>query len=67
MKIFAIDYQSARRKEREAAAAHKQARVSLSKSSSMGPTSINIDDKYKFMVSDPDNQKEGAADDAWDD
>ncbi|KAL6200490.1 hypothetical protein ACLB2K_030271 [Fragaria x ananassa] len=58
---------SARRKEREAAAAHKQARVSLSKSSSMGPTSINIDDKYKFMVSDPDNQKEGAADDAWDD
>lgn len=56
---------TARRKEREAAAAHKQARVSLSKSSS--PTSINIEDKYKFMVSDPDNQKEGAADSAWDD
>ncbi|OVA17302.1 Helicase [Macleaya cordata] len=58
----------ARRKEREAAAAQKEARVALSKLSLTGPTSINIEDKYKYMLAPPTStRKEGAADDAWDD
>ncbi|KAF3454793.1 hypothetical protein FNV43_RR05241 [Rhamnella rubrinervis] len=57
----------ARRKEREAAAAHKEARVSLSNLSMNGPTSINIEDKYRFMIASSDIKREGAADSAWDD
>ncbi|KAM1899993.1 hypothetical protein ACFX14_028984 [Malus domestica] len=57
---------TARRKEKEAAAAEKQARVA-SKSSIAGPTSVNIEDKYRFMFADSNNKKEGAADSAWDD
>ncbi|XP_058075376.1 ATP-dependent RNA helicase DBP2-like isoform X2 [Magnolia sinica] len=57
----------ARRKEREAAAAQREARVSLSKLSVNGPTSINIEDKYKYMLTPTSVKREGAADDAWDD
>ncbi|KAI5649018.1 hypothetical protein M9H77_35023 [Catharanthus roseus] len=59
---------TARRKEREAAAAQKEARVALSKLSLMGTTPINVEDKYRHMISSPAvGRKEGAADDAWDD
>ncbi|XP_021806842.1 DEAD-box ATP-dependent RNA helicase 20-like isoform X1 [Prunus avium] len=58
---------TARRKEREAAAAQKQARVALSKCSITGPTSVNIEDKYRFMIADSNSKREGAADSAWDD
>ncbi|XP_009374389.2 DEAD-box ATP-dependent RNA helicase 20 isoform X1 [Pyrus x bretschneideri] len=58
---------TARRKEKEAAAAQKQARVALSNSSTAGPASANIEDKYRFMFADSNNKKEGAADSAWDD
>ncbi|KAM1122049.1 hypothetical protein TB1_003668 [Malus domestica] len=57
---------TARRKEKEAAAAEKQAKVA-SRSSIAGPTSVNIEDKYRFMFADSNNKKEGAADSAWDD
>ncbi|KAL5974806.1 hypothetical protein ACLOJK_031477 [Asimina triloba] len=57
----------ARRKEREAAAAQKEARITLSKLSLNGPTSINVEDKYKYMLTPTSVKKEGAADDAWDD
>ncbi|KAK9279376.1 hypothetical protein L1049_013055 [Liquidambar formosana] len=58
---------AARRKERETAAAQKEARNALSKVSLMGPTAINIEDKYRFMLAPSSIKKEGAADDAWDD
>ncbi|ONH99629.1 hypothetical protein PRUPE_6G040300 [Prunus persica] len=58
---------TARRKEREAAAAQKHARVALSKCSITGPTSVNIEDKYRFMIADSNSKREGAADSAWDD
>ncbi|XP_076886479.1 DEAD-box ATP-dependent RNA helicase 52A-like [Bidens hawaiensis] len=52
----------ARRKEREAAAAHKEAQ------SKLPPTSINVEDKYKYMIAPAAMlKKEGSADDAWDD
>ncbi|KVI03708.1 DNA/RNA helicase, DEAD/DEAH box type, N-terminal [Cynara cardunculus var. scolymus] len=54
----------ARRKEREAAAAQKEARIAQSK---LPPTSINVEDKYKYMIATEMIKKEGAADDAWDD
>ncbi|XP_010253045.1 PREDICTED: ATP-dependent RNA helicase DBP2-like [Nelumbo nucifera] len=57
----------ARRKEREAAAAQKEARLALSRLSMTGPTSINIEDKYRYMLAPTNIKKEGAADDAWDD
>ncbi|XP_044486749.1 DEAD-box ATP-dependent RNA helicase 20-like [Mangifera indica] len=56
----------ARRKEREAAAAHKGARITMSKSIT-GPTSVNIEDKYRFMIANSNMKREGAADSAWDD
>ncbi|KAK9167886.1 hypothetical protein Syun_000026 [Stephania yunnanensis] len=58
---------AARKKEREAATAQKEARVALSKLSIAGPTSINIEDKYRYMLTPRDAKKEGAADEAWDD
>ncbi|XP_040993787.1 DEAD-box ATP-dependent RNA helicase 52A-like isoform X1 [Juglans microcarpa x Juglans regia] len=57
----------ARRKEREEAAAQKEARTALSKLSLMGPTAISIEDKYRFMIAESNNKGEGAADSAWDD
>lgn len=57
----------ARRKEREAAAAQKEARNALSKLALMGPTSINIEDKYRFMIAPSNVKSAGAADSAWDD
>ncbi|XP_018835696.1 DEAD-box ATP-dependent RNA helicase 52A-like isoform X1 [Juglans regia] len=57
----------ARRKEREEAAAQKEARTALSKLSLMGPTEISIEDKYRFMIAASNNKGEGAADSAWDD
>ncbi|KAL6312893.1 hypothetical protein AAG906_032152 [Vitis piasezkii] len=57
----------ARRKEREAAAAQKEARIALSNLSLVGPTSLNIEEKYRFMMSPSSIKTEGAADDAWDD
>nr|XP_043611045.1 ATP-dependent RNA helicase DBP2-like [Erigeron canadensis] len=54
----------ARRKEREAAIAQKEARISQSK---LSPTSINVEDKYKYMIAPAMIKKEGSADDAWDD
>ncbi|XP_068669310.1 DEAD-box ATP-dependent RNA helicase 20-like [Aristolochia californica] len=57
----------ARKKEREAAAAHREARLALSKLSVNGPASINIEDKYKYMFTPTNMKREGAADEAWDD
>ncbi|KAK9998959.1 hypothetical protein SO802_018562 [Lithocarpus litseifolius] len=57
----------ARRKEREAAASHKEARTALSNLSVMGPRPINIEDKYMFMIAASNVKGEGAADSAWDD
>lgn len=57
----------ARRKEREAAAAHREARDSLSKLSVDGPSSIKLEEKYHYMIGPASTKKEGAADDAWDD
>ncbi|KAJ6758267.1 ATP-DEPENDENT RNA HELICASE DBP2-LIKE [Salix koriyanagi] len=57
---------SARRKEREAAAAlQKEARNG--QSIVTGPTCINIEDKYRFMIAPSTIKSEGAADSAWDD
>ncbi|KAJ7959946.1 DEAD-box ATP-dependent RNA helicase [Quillaja saponaria] len=57
----------ARRKEREAAAAQKEAKTALSTLSAGGPAPINIEDKYRFMITVSNTKKEGAADSAWDD
>ncbi|KAL5710074.1 RNA helicase [Ranunculus cassubicifolius] len=65
----------ARKKEREAAAAHREARNGLSKLSVVGggvttttTAGINVEDKYRYMLTPTANLKgEGAADDAWDD
>nr|GEU82474.1 ATP-dependent RNA helicase DBP2-like [Tanacetum cinerariifolium] len=54
----------ARRKEKEAAAAEKEARMAQAK---LPPTSINVEDKYKYMIAPAMIKKEGSADDAWDD
>ncbi|KAH7564723.1 hypothetical protein JRO89_XS09G0014100 [Xanthoceras sorbifolium] len=59
--------QIARRKEREAAAVQKGARIAMSKLAMNGPASITIEDKYRFMIAASDTKKEGAADSAWDD
>ncbi|KAH8490605.1 hypothetical protein H0E87_022948 [Populus deltoides] len=57
---------TARRKEREAAAAlQKEGRSDPSKV--MGPACINIEDKYRFMMAPSIIKSEGAADSAWDD
>lgn len=32
-----------------------------------GPTSVNIEDKYRFMIANSNMKREGAADSAWDD
>ncbi|VFR00672.1 unnamed protein product [Cuscuta campestris] len=58
---------AARRKEREAAAAHKEASNGLSKLSLMQSATINVDDSYRHMISPAMARKEGAADGAWDD
>ncbi|KAB1225665.1 ATP-dependent RNA helicase DBP2 [Morella rubra] len=57
----------ARRKEREEAAAQKEARTTLSKLSLTGSTAIGIEDKYRFMIAASSDKREGAADSAWDD
>lgn len=57
----------ARKKEREAAAAHREARNGMSKLTVAGPTSINVEDKYRHMLNPTSVKREGAADDAWDD
>nr|XP_010922760.1 LOW QUALITY PROTEIN: ATP-dependent RNA helicase DBP2-like [Elaeis guineensis] len=57
----------ARKKEREAAAVHREARLALSRLSLNGPASINIEDKYRYMLTTTSLKKEGAADDAWND
>ncbi|CAJ1960615.1 unnamed protein product [Sphenostylis stenocarpa] len=56
----------ARRKEKEAAA-QKEANIDLSKQLGLGAASINIEDKYKFMITSTNTKREGAADSAWDD
>ncbi|KAK7290337.1 hypothetical protein RIF29_04672 [Crotalaria pallida] len=56
----------ARRKEKEAAAAQKE-NIALSRHFGIGATSINIEDKYKFMITASSNKGEGIADSAWDD
>ncbi|CAA2966219.1 ATP-dependent RNA helicase DBP2-like isoform X1 [Olea europaea var. sylvestris] len=58
---------TARRKEREALAAQKEARIAMSKVSVMGPTAMNVEDKYRHMITSSIIRKEGSADDAWDD
>lgn len=66
--ISLIDFQIARRKGREAAAAKKEERVALSKLSLVGTATINVEDKYRHMIISPAiAKKEGAADGAWDD
>lgn len=57
----------ARRKEKETAAAQKEARLALSKLSINGPASINIEEKYRYMLTPATLKKEGVADDAWED
>nr|URM60690.1 E2F DP family protein [Gymnema sylvestre] len=57
----------ARRREREAAATKKEERVALSKLSLVGTATINVEDKYRHMISPAIARKEGAADGAWDD
>ncbi|CAL0308968.1 unnamed protein product [Lupinus luteus] len=57
----------ARRKEKEAAAAQKEANIAVSKNMGIGAASVNIEDKYKFMMSASNNKGEGTADSAWDD
>ncbi|XP_028768863.1 ATP-dependent RNA helicase DBP2 isoform X1 [Neltuma alba] len=57
----------ARRKEKEAAAAQKEAKIALSKNLAFGNASIAIEDKYRFMITASNNKREGAADSAWDD
>lgn len=67
--IKRCDVQVARRKEREAAAAQKEARMAQSKLPAT-ISSINVEDKYKYMISPAPNamiKNEGSADDAWDD
>lgn len=59
--------QVARRKEKEAAAAQKEANIALSKQLGLGAASMNIEDKYKFMITATNTKREGAADSAWDD
>ncbi|KAE9463650.1 hypothetical protein C3L33_04440, partial [Rhododendron williamsianum] len=56
----------ARRKEREAAAAQKEA-IAVSRFSSTGPTSIKVEDKYRYMITPSLVKAEGSADGAWDD
>ncbi|KAL0460372.1 UNVERIFIED_CONTAM: ATP-dependent RNA helicase DBP2 [Sesamum latifolium] len=58
---------TARRKEKEAIAAQKEAKVELSKLSLVGSTGINVEDKYRHMIAPAVIRKEGSADDAWDD
>lgn len=58
----------ARRKEREEAAAHKDSRITLSKLSlTSNSSSINMEDKYRYMISPSMIKAEGSADGAWDD
>ncbi|EXB56008.1 ATP-dependent RNA helicase DBP2 [Morus notabilis] len=57
----------ARRKEREAAATQRDARIAVSKLSMNGTNSLNIEDKYRFMIASLSIKREGAADSAWDD
>ncbi|KAG5567102.1 hypothetical protein RHGRI_002612 [Rhododendron griersonianum] len=56
----------ARRKEREAAAAQKEA-IAVSRFSSTGPTSIKVEDKYRYMITPSLVKAEGSADGAWED
>lgn len=65
--ISLVDFQIARRKEREAAAAKKEERVALSKVSLVGTATINVEDKYRHMISPAIARADGAADGAWDD
>ncbi|KAG6418056.1 hypothetical protein SASPL_120254 [Salvia splendens] len=58
---------TARRKEREAIAASKDSKLTLSKLSMVGSTAINVEDKYRHMMVPAVGRKEGSADDAWDD
>ncbi|MCI38931.1 ATP-dependent RNA helicase DBP2, partial [Trifolium medium] len=53
--------------EKEAAAAHKEANIALSRHLGSGAASINIEDKYRFMITATNSKREGAADSAWDD
>ncbi|XP_078436707.1 DEAD-box ATP-dependent RNA helicase 20-like [Wolffia australiana] len=58
---------TARKKERDAATALKEARFGLSQLSVNSPAAINVDDRYRYMLNPSDANKVGAADDAWDD
>ncbi|KAM0933609.1 putative RNA helicase [Dioscorea sansibarensis] len=59
---------AARKKEREAAAAaQREARLALSKITLNGPALINVDEKYRYMLTPTTSKQEGVADDAWDD
>ncbi|KAJ0964668.1 hypothetical protein J5N97_025806 [Dioscorea zingiberensis] len=57
---------TARKKEREAAAAQREARVTLSKIS-LNDSTINVDEKYRYMLTPTTPKQVGVADDAWDD
>ncbi|XP_038980829.1 DEAD-box ATP-dependent RNA helicase 20-like [Phoenix dactylifera] len=57
----------ARNKEREAVTLHREARLALSRLSLNGTASINIEDKYQYMLTTTSVKKEGAADGAWND
>lgn len=57
----------ARRKEREAAAAERESRLASSKLNVNGPTAINVEEKYRYMLAPAMVKREGAVDDAWDD
>lgn len=64
-----LPMQSARRKEKEEAAAFKEGRKTATGVAVIGSTTVRVDDKYKHMlVAQAEAKKvEGAADDAWDD
>ncbi|XP_039144027.1 DEAD-box ATP-dependent RNA helicase 52A-like [Dioscorea cayenensis subsp. rotundata] len=58
---------AARKKEREAVAAQREARLTLSNITLNGPALINVDEKYRYMLTPTTTKQEGVADDAWDD
>lgn len=48
-------------------AAQREARLASSKLNVNGPTAINIEEKYRYMLAPAMVKGDGANDDAWDD
>eukprot|EP00252_Welwitschia_mirabilis_P024891 TRINITY_DN7583_c0_g1_i1.p1 TRINITY_DN7583_c0_g1~~TRINITY_DN7583_c0_g1_i1.p1 ORF type:complete len:589 (-),score=140.01 TRINITY_DN7583_c0_g1_i1:180-1946(-) len=58
---------AARRKEREQAMAFREGRLASFGTGLCGATTIHVEDKYKYMLTQPVLKQEGSADNAWDD